>query len=431
MEVLYNIVQSILGVGAAAMLPILICLLGLFFRVKFTEALKAGLLVGIGFQGVSLVVSFLVSTMNPIIEHYTEAGSGFTIIDVGWETLSAATWTVSFAALMIPLGLVLNFILLRVRFVKTLNVDIWNYWHLIRSAALLSIVLSFAGITGAANLVFSLIFGLILTVFVEKVGDWIAPYWHQYFGLEGTTCTTILQLGTNLPIAWVSNKIIDLIPGVKNINISYDVLNDKIGAFANPTIIGFILGLLLGVITGQDLTTIIKIGVGLSAAVTLTPRMVKLFMEGISPISTAARDYMIKKLGEDAEFNVGVDIALGVGDETAITTSAIMIPIAIAMAFIFPGNNFFPTAFFGSSMLYMMATVCMVTKGNVFRSIVIGIVCMLFVYFSFNFTAALCTMFVENAGVIDIASGAQVMAGGMNNFIDTIIAFFGHLVGIN
>lgn len=429
MEVLYNIVQSILGVGAAAMLPILICLLGLFFRVKFTEALKAGLLVGIGFQGVSLVVGFLVSTMNPIIAHYTEAGSGFTIIDVGWETLSAATWTVSFAALMIPLGLVLNFILLRVRFVKTLNVDIWNYWHLIRSAALLSIVLNFAGITGAANLVFSLIFGLILTVFVEKVGDWIAPYWHQYFGLEGTTCTTILQLGTNLPIAWVSNKIIDLIPGVKNINISYDVLNDKIGAFANPTIIGFILGLLLGVITGQDLTTIIKIGVGLSAAVTLTPRMVKLFMEGISPISTAARDYMIKKLGEDAEFNVGVDIALGVGDETAITTS--VIPIAIAMAFIFPGNNFFPTAFFGSSMLYMMATVCMVTKGNVFRSIVIGIVCMLFVYFSFNFTAALCTMFVENAGVIDIASGAQVMAGGMNNFIDTIIAFFGHLVGIN
>lgn len=169
MEVLYNIVQSILGVGAAAMLPILICLLGLFFRVKFTEALKAGLLVGIGFQGVSLVVGFLVSTMNPIIAHYTEAGSGFTIIDVGWETLSAATWTVSFAALMIPLGLVLNFILLRVRFVKTLNVDIWNYWHLIRSAALLSIVLNFAGITGAANLVFSLIFGLILTVFVEKV----------------------------------------------------------------------------------------------------------------------------------------------------------------------------------------------------------------------------------------------------------------------
>lgn len=69
MEVLGNVVQSVLDVGAVALLPIMILLLGLFFRVRFATALKSGLLVGIGFQGVSLIVNFLVTTLSPVIQH--------------------------------------------------------------------------------------------------------------------------------------------------------------------------------------------------------------------------------------------------------------------------------------------------------------------------------------------------------------------------
>ena len=81
----------------------------------------------------------------------------------------------------------------------------------------------------------------------------------------------------------------------------------------------------------------------------------------------------------------------GVGDQTVITSSAIMIPIAILIAFIYPGNKFFPVAFFGSSLLYAMATICMVTKGNVFRAIICGMFYMIFCFFAFNITASLCT----------------------------------------
>lgn len=105
MSVLGNVVQSVLDVGAVALLPIMILLLGLFFKVKFSSALKSGLLVGIGFQGVKLVVSFLVSTLNPVIQHYVDAGSGFTIVDVGWETLSAAAWADSLRSSVCSAGL--------------------------------------------------------------------------------------------------------------------------------------------------------------------------------------------------------------------------------------------------------------------------------------------------------------------------------------
>lgn len=142
----------------------------------------------------------------------------------------------------------------------------------------------------------------------------------------------------------------------------------------------------------------------------------------MSPISRAARDYMIKKLGEDADINIGVDIALGVGNQTAITVGAFMIPICIFLAFILPWNQFFPAAFFGSSLTYAMATVTMVSRGNMFRSILIGCVYMVFTLFAFNFTAALCTQFVANSGVISLPTGVLVAAGGMNNFIDLLLA---------
>ena len=61
MDWLLNAVQTLLNMGAVAILPVMILIIGLIFRMKFGEALKAGLLVGIGFQGLSLVISLLFS----------------------------------------------------------------------------------------------------------------------------------------------------------------------------------------------------------------------------------------------------------------------------------------------------------------------------------------------------------------------------------
>lgn len=276
MEMFSHTVQSILNVGAVALLPLMILLLGLLFKVNFIKALKSGLMVGIGFQGLQLVVGFLVATLTPIIKHYSGTGTGFSIADVGWETLSAAAWATQFTAIIIPLGLVVNFLLIRLKVIKTLNVDIWNYWHLLRSSAILSLILTLLGISGVTNYGISIAFGVLLSVFICYVGDKVAPYWQEYFGLEGTTCTTILQILTTLPIALAVNAVIDKIPGVRKINISFETIGDKVGSIADPTIIGAMLGAFLGIITGQPLPVIIKTSVGLAAAITLTPRMVKL-----------------------------------------------------------------------------------------------------------------------------------------------------------
>ncbi len=49
---LYNIVQYILGFGPTVMLPLVLFILALCFKVKPAKALRSSLTVGIGFVGI-------------------------------------------------------------------------------------------------------------------------------------------------------------------------------------------------------------------------------------------------------------------------------------------------------------------------------------------------------------------------------------------
>lgn len=64
MDTLLNIVQTILGMGAVVILPIMIFILGLIFRMKIGAAIQAGLMIGIGFQGLLLVINLGYVTTN-------------------------------------------------------------------------------------------------------------------------------------------------------------------------------------------------------------------------------------------------------------------------------------------------------------------------------------------------------------------------------
>lgn len=136
MEVLLVFTQRIINMGATALLPFLIMILGLIFRMKPGAALKAGLFVGIGFSGLNLVVGLLTTTIQPISDYYAGMGKGFTTLYLGFAASGAASWTVPFAPIAVPLIVAANFILIFVFKRKVLNVDIWNYIHFLIPGAL-------------------------------------------------------------------------------------------------------------------------------------------------------------------------------------------------------------------------------------------------------------------------------------------------------
>lgn len=73
------------------LLPVVIAILGKFFGMKLGHAVKSGLLVGIGFQGLVLAVNLLITSVEPVMSYYKALGSGYDALEVGFAALGAAS----------------------------------------------------------------------------------------------------------------------------------------------------------------------------------------------------------------------------------------------------------------------------------------------------------------------------------------------------
>lgn len=403
MSTLLNIVQTITSMGASAILPLIITILGLVFRVKIGVAVKAGLTVGVGFVGLTLVVGLLESSLKPAVEYYSKLGSGYTIMDIGWAAVGGASWMVPFAALAVPVGLIINLILVRLKLTKTLNVDIWNYMHFLVPGALVYFTFN--------NFWLGFAVTVILSVAALFVGDLIAPLWQEYYGLEGTTCTTIIHTGWTLLFAWLVNKLIDLIPGLNKLDISLEKAQKRIGVLGEPVVIGTLVGVLLGLLTRQDITDIVPMGIGVAGVMILMPKVVGVLMDGLAPIGKAAKDFMTKQMGEDAELNVGMDVALGLGDPTTITTTVIAIPLVIVCALVLPNIQFFPVGLL-TSICYMTVMTVMSSKGNLFRSLLTTVLFCVAVMYLGAYVAPGATEMLKGAGVSIAGQGTDFVLTG-------------------
>ena len=75
MELINTIVKFISDVGASAMLPFVIAVLGLYFRIGVKKAVRNGLMVGIGFLGINTALGILTGAMGNISGYYQNLGS--------------------------------------------------------------------------------------------------------------------------------------------------------------------------------------------------------------------------------------------------------------------------------------------------------------------------------------------------------------------
>lgn len=387
---MFEFIQSILDLGPVVVLPIMITLLGVFFRMKFGQALKAGLFVGIGFQGIQLIVGLLMTAVDPAIQHYKELGSGFTTVDVGWAAIGGASWGVSFAPIAVILIILINIILIRIGWTNVMNIDIWNFIHYLIPGAMAYALFGSAALGLSVTVILS-----IITLFVA---DKIAPKWESYYGLEGTTCTTFSFITMTYPIAWFINKIIDRIPGLRNIDFELEELSDKLGVLGQTSVIGIIVGLFLGVLTSQPFTIMLTMGIQIAAVLTLLPKMVGVMMEGLSSIGSSAQEYMKSRISEDRELIIGMDIALSLGDPTNVTLTVLSIPLVILYAFLIPNISYFPVGIL-TVIVYVIPMITMACKGNVFRTYFSTAVILFITVFFADYFAPAATKMMQITGV--------------------------------
>ena len=359
MDSLFNGVQSILNMGASVMLPIIIFIVGIVFRVPIKKAIISGITVGIGMIGINLVINLLTTSVGPAAQAMVERfGLNLTIIDAGWPAVAAGTWAQPIAAVMIPVILVVNLIMLALNKTKTLNIDIWNYWHISSVAA--------TGFIVTKSFVFGIVCGIAYTIFVQIMSDITAPKVQEYYGLEGVALSTGSAQGYALlamPVGW----LIDKIPGINKMDVKPETIQKRFGIFGEPMIMGIIIGIFLGLLGGYDFAGILQIGMTMGGVMFLMPRMVKILMEGLIPIQESAQKLLQSRYG-DREIYLGMDAALATGSPAALATGLLMVPITLFLAVILPGNRVLP---FGdlATIPFFAALVVPSRKGNILHSV--------------------------------------------------------------
>lgn len=178
-----DFVRGFLDLGATVILPVVIFLLGLFFRQKIGAAFRSGLTIGVAFVGIFLVIDLLVKNLGPAAQAMVKnLGVSLNVIDVGWPATSSIAWASSVAAFIIPLGIIVNVVLLVTKVTKTMNVDIWNFWHYTFTAAMVYAV--------SGSIWQALLAAVIFQVICLKVADWTAPMMSEFFDLPGVSIAT-------------------------------------------------------------------------------------------------------------------------------------------------------------------------------------------------------------------------------------------------
>lgn len=412
------VIDYIMGLGSNVFVPIVLVLLGLLFGLNFLKSLKTGITVGVGFLGLGLVISIISSGLTPAVNLIVERFDlSLKVIDVGSGAAAGVGFSTVVGALIIPFVFLLNVILIATGLTKTMNIDIFNYSHYALTGSVVWYI--------TQNLTLGLVAGLFHAVFSLISADYTAKNVQEVLGLEGISIPQGYASST-VPLYTILNRIYDKIPFIKNSKIDDKALQKKMGIIGDPVIIGVFLGVILGVMAGYGFKEISNLIIIICGLMILFPRMIKIIVEGLLPISEAAKVFFNKKF-KGKQVYIGLDSAITLGHSTTMTVGILLIPITLVLAAILPGNKVLPLA----DLPFAPFFICMATilhKGNVLKTLISSTINMIIILYVATWFSPYFTEISNLTGLNpDKTPMSALYIGNVFDFIITKLNMYGIL----
>lgn len=359
------ITQFINDLGNFIFIPLIFLVFMIALGRPLSEAIQSAMKVGIGFIALSMVIGFMLEKMEPAITGLAEkTGSSLVAIDVGGAATAVMGFGSSMGAIIIPLCIGINIVLLLLKITDCVNVDVFN---LHQNASMGAIVAVYSG-----SFLYGVLTAGLFHVWALIAADLGAKNNEKFFDLPEGVSISHPVANTYLLFAYPFNWIFDRIPGLKNWNVTAETIQKRFGILGDPTIVGFMLGTLLGLF-GYDwvspyntIISSVQLGMYLAAVMILLPKMTSIMMEGLVPLSNAARKRLVKQF-PDRKITVGMDTALIVGNSSVISSALLLIPVMVILAVVLPGNKVMPLGDL-SQFVFFIACMVPVFKGNIIRT---------------------------------------------------------------
>ena len=228
-------------------------------------------------------------------------------------------------------------------------------------------------------------------------------------------------------------------------------MKKKFGVLGEPLVLGVIVGCIIAAVSHIDdmrnfdafmanmpagstttdgvmkiVKDILFLGVTMGAVMELIPRITKLFIDGLMPISDKTKEVIDRKF-HGKTIHIGMSPALVIGHPTALVCTLFLIPTYIVVAVLLPGNQFLPLASL-AGLFYLFPMMLPYTKGNVLKSYIVGFVALVIgLWFvtdmAPDFTKAAAAVFAETQD-----KAAHVPDGFMAGSMDFASSLIGYAI---
>ncbi|WP_270189787.1 PTS transporter subunit IIC, partial [Klebsiella variicola] len=283
------ITQFINDLGNFIFIPVIFLILMKLLGRPLSECISSAIKVGIGFIALTMTIKLMLEKMQPAVTGLAEAtGSSLSAIDVGGAATAVMGFGSNMGAIIIPLCVAVNIAMLVARLTDCVNVDVFN---LHQNASMGAIVGVYSG-----SFLYGVLTAALFHVWALIAADLGAKNNEKFFNLY--------------PFNWIYDRI----PGFRNLNVTAESIQKRFGILGDPTMVGFIIGILLGFCgygwesPYHTIIASLQLGMYLAAVMLLLPRMTSIMMEGLVPLSNVARKKLVKRF-PDREITVGMDTA--------------------------------------------------------------------------------------------------------------------------
>ena len=377
MNAVKTFVDSVFAIGPVVVMPIILFVLSLIFRQSVGKSARAALIVGVAFVGINAVLGAVFGAIIPVVNKMVEVfGLSLQGLDVGWPLAAAIIWGVAFSVAVIPIAFVVNIILLLLKLTKTFDADVWNFKYWAFAAVIVYL--------WTKNMFLAWGVAIAIEIIVLKLADWTAPLTQEFFGIPGTSLPHIESVNW-APIHLAAEKLIfSRIPALQRVKADPGTLTRKFGVFGEPVMLGFYVGILLGILGRQTVLGTFTAGIYLAALMFLQGRMVGVLMEGLIPIANGIHEAFSRMKGfAGREILIGIDAGpIGLGNPTAIFAGYLLLPVVILLGF-FPGNKILPLADLALLPFFVMFAAA-ASKGNIVKTLLNGLICLVGILYMTN-----------------------------------------------
>ncbi len=402
----------------SVLMLLVLTIISVIVGVKFSKALEGGIRLAISITAIGAVMNILTSSFSEALQAFVgRTGIELSITDVGWAPLATITWGSPYTLYFLLVMIIVNIVMLLLNKTNTLDVDIFDIWHL-------AITGLFAMYMGANLLVTTL---LVIFIGVLKIlnSDLMKPTFNDLLDApdENPMTTTHMNYMMN-PIVMLFNKIIDKIfPFLDKYDFDAAKLNSKIGFWGSKSAIGIYLGLFIGLLAGMPLMDTFTLAFTAATCLELFSVIGQWFIESVEPLSQGIADFANKKLG-GRTLNIGLDWPFIAGRSEMWAAANILAPIMLLIAIILPGNKVLPLG--GIIAMGLTPALLVVTRGRIIRMILIGIFMLPIFLWSGTLIAPYATEAAKsvNAFPAGLSESALITHSTLEGPVEKFVAYF-------